>query len=305
MPSPARTDGPYCGRFAPSPTGDLHAGSLLTATGSYLAARGQRGRWLVRMEDLDRDREVPGAADRILRTLELFGFQWDGPVVRQTGRIDLYQAALEKLQSQGLVYACSCTRADLARLPRNHDGEVIYTGTCRRGAKESSLKPALRFLTDDPGRLTSFQDALQGPFTQDVAAEVGDFVVRRRDGYVAYQLAVVVDDAEQRITDVMRGCDLLDNTPRQILLQQALGLPMPTYAHLPLVTEPDGSKLSKRDRSVPLNPSRAPEMLHRALCQLQQAPPAELQRAGVTELWAWALEFWNPAALRGLSQVVF
>jgi glutamyl-Q tRNA(Asp) synthetase len=255
------------------------------------------------MEDVDRAREVPGAADRILRTLELFGFQWDGPVVRQSERTDLYEAALERLQSRQLIYACSCTRTDLARLPRSGDGEPIYPGTCRPGARSSPLAPALRFLTGQPGRITSFRDALQGPVAQDVAAEVGDFIVRRRDGFFAYQLAVVVDDAEQGVTEVVRGCDLLDNTPRQILLQHALAVPTPAYTHLPLVTEADGSKLSKRDRSVPLDASRAPETLHRALFELGQSPPADLLRAGVADLWAWAMENWTIAPLRGLSRV--
>lgn len=303
MISPGTTGEPCCGRFAPSPTGDLHLGSLLTATGSYLDARRKRGRWLVRMEDVDQAREVPGAADRILRTLEMFGFQWDGPVVRQSDRTDLYHAALERLRSEGRVYACSCTRADLARLPRNREGEAVYPGTCRQGARNSPLPPALRFQTGAPGRLTAFHDAFQGAFTQDVAAEVGDFIVQRRDGYFAYQLAVVVDDAEQGVTEVVRGCDLLDNTPRQILLQAALGLKAPAYGHLPVVTERDGSKLSKRDRSVPLDPSRAPQALYTTLCQLRQSPPAELIGAGLDDLWAWALESWNPAALRGRSQV--
>ena len=275
----------------------------MTATGSYLAARSKRGSWLVRMEDLDQAREVPGAADRILRTLELFGFEWDGTVVRQSTRTHRYEAALERLQSQGLVYACSCTRADLARLPQNRDGEAVYPGTCRQGARETSLAPALRFLTGLPGRLTAFHDGLQGPFAQDVAAAVGDFIVRRRDGYFAYQLAVVIDDAEQGITEVVRGCDLLDNTPRQILLQRALGLPTPAYAHLPLVTEPDGSKLSKRQRSVPLDPARAPEMLYRTLCELGQLPPPGLLRASVGSLWAWAVENWDTAPLKELSHV--
>jgi glutamyl-Q tRNA(Asp) synthetase len=255
------------------------------------------------MEDVDQAREVPGAADRILRTLDCFGFEWDGLVVRQSDRLGLYEAALERLQRQELVYACTCTRAELARLPRSSDGEAVYPGLCRQGARPSSLPPALRFLTGATGRETVFQDALQGRLAQDVAARVGDFIVRRRDGYHAYQLAVVVDDAQQGVTEVVRGCDLLDNTPRQMLLQRALGLPTPRYCHLPAVTEFDGSKLSKRDRSVPLDPSRAPEMLYRTLQLLGQAPPDELASASLATLWAWAAENWEISRLRGQRTV--
>jgi glutamyl-Q tRNA(Asp) synthetase len=293
----------YCGRFAPSPTGDLHLGSLLTATGSYLAARSSHGRWLVRLEDIDRAREIQGAADRILRTLELFGFEWDGEIARQSNRTCLYDAALERLQHQDLVFPCSCTRRTLGHLPRGSDGEAIYPGTCRHGASPAPLPPAWRFLTGEPGVTIGFDDLLQGWFEQDVAATVGDFVVRRRDGFCAYQLAVVVDDAEQGVTDVVRGCDLLDNTPRQILLQRALNVPTPRYCHLPLVTEPDGSKLSKRLRSVPIDPSRAPEMLHGTLVMLGQNPPAGLVAADLRTLWAWALENWTLAPMRGVPRV--
>jgi glutamyl-Q tRNA(Asp) synthetase len=303
--SPGTGGEPYCGRFAPSPTGDLHSGSLLTATGSYLAARSRHGRWLVRMEDVDRAREVPGAADRILRTLDCFGFEWDGLVVRQSDRLGLYEAALQRLKREERVYGCTCTRAELARLPRTSDDEAVYPGLCRKGARPSSLPPALRFLTGTTGHETVFEDALQGRFAQDVAAQVGDFIVRRRDGYHAYQLAVVVDDAEQGITEVVRGCDLLDNTPRQILLQRALGLPTPGYCHLPVVAESDGSKLSKRERSVPLDPSRAPEMLHRTLQLLGQSPPDDLASASLATLWAWAVENWRISSLRGQAVVPY
>jgi glutamyl-Q tRNA(Asp) synthetase len=257
------------------------------------------------MEDVDRAREVPGAADRIMRTLELFGFEWDGPVMRQSERGSVYAAALQQLQSQGLAYPCSCTRADLARLPRSTDGEAVYPGTCRKGARASSLPPALRFLTGSTGRVTVFRDGIQGRFAQDVAAEVGDFIIRRRDGYFAYQLAVVIDDSDQGVTEVVRGCDLLDNTPRQLLLQRALGLAAPGYSHLPVVTEPDGSKLSKRSRSVPLDPSRAPETLYRTLQRLGQNPPPELVSAPLATLWAWAAENWTIAPLQALSRVPF
>ena len=292
-----------CGRFAPSPTGELHVGSLLAATGSYLSARSQAGRWLVRIEDLDRAREVPGAAARILRTLELFRFEWDGPVEFQSHRRDLYHLALEALQRDGRVYPCTCSRSRLARLAQTSDGEPVYPGTCRTGPFGTGLPRALRFNAGAPGRRTGFSDRLQGWFEQDVATEVGDFIVLRRDGHPAYQLAVVVDDAAQGVTEVVRGCDLLDNTPRQILLQAALRLPTPEYCHLPVLTEADGTKLSKRRRSVPLDAARAPELLHDVLTLLRQSPPPELRSAGIATLWDWALEHWSLEPLRGLRAV--
>lgn len=255
------------------------------------------------MEDLDQDREVPGAADRILHTLDAFGFQWHGAVVRQSQRTAYYEAAVESLQAAGRVFRCTCTRAGLSGLPRTPGGEAIYPGTCRGANVPPDVAASLRFHTGSAGRTIRVTDALQGPLAQDVAAEVGDFVIRRRDGFHAYQLAVVVDDAAQHVTEVVRGCDLLDNTPRQVLLQQALGLPTPGYAHLPLLLEPDGAKLSKRTRAVPLEAAKAPEMLHMALDLLGQRPPADLRRADVRSLWAWATENWDPAPLRGLPVI--
>jgi len=255
------------------------------------------------MEDLDRTREVPGAAGRILATLEHFGFTWDGPVEYQSRRGELYEAAIARLRMAGLAFDCSCTRSRLARLRQGADGEPVYPGTCRQGARQTALPTTVRFNTGEPGRVISFVDRLQGRFEQDVARAVGDFVIRRRDGFCAYQLAVVVDDADQRITEVVRGCDLLDNTPRQVLLQQALGLPTPDYCHLPLLVEPDGSKLAKRHRSVPLEAEKAPALLWRTLELLRQSPPAELRRATVDELWDWALPRWTLEPLRGVRSV--
>jgi len=255
------------------------------------------------MEDLDRDREVPGAADRILRTLDAFGFQWHGAVVRQSQRTAYYEAAVESLQAAGRVYRCTCTRARLSGLPRTPGGEAIYPGTCREADVPPGAEASLRFHTGPAGHAIVVTDALQGPLAQDVAVDVGDFVIRRRDGFHAYQLAVVVDDAAQQVTEVVRGCDLLDNTPRQVLLQRALGLASPGYAHLPLLLEPDGAKLSKRTRAVPLDAARAPELLHLALDLLGQRPAADLRRADVPALWAWAVENWDPAPLRGLRTV--
>jgi len=295
----------YRGRFAPSPTGLLHFGSLLAALGSYLQARSQQGEWLLRIEDLDTPRVVPGAADQILRTLERFGFEWDGPVVRQSDRTELYQYACTELDALGLLYPCSCSRQELATRQRARDTdeneEPFYPGTCRNGPRRGDLPLALRFRAAD--RPIQFVDGLQGPCTHNVAREVGDFVVRRRDGLYAYQLAVVVDDAEQKITEIVRGCDLLSNTPRQMLLQEALGLSHPQYLHLPLLVEPDGSKLAKSRRSVPVTGSDAAMQLHAVLSWLGQQPPAELAHGAPWEVLRWAKERWDLAPLRGLREV--
>lgn len=255
------------------------------------------------MDDLDREREVPGAASGILRTLESFGFEWDGSVVYQSRRGDLYAAALARLRDSGRTYGCACTRRDLESLPRNAAGEPIYPGTCRSGLRTSSLPPAVRFRTDLDPQPVCIGDEFQGRYCQDVASEVGDFVVRRRDGYHAYQLAVVVDDADQGITEVVRGCDLLDNTPRQVQLQHALGLPTPRYAHLPLVVEPGGLKLAKSRRSLRLDAAEAAPQLVTALALLGQRPPPALASAGVRDVWCWALENWRPGALAGRRTV--
>ncbi len=221
----------YRGRFAPSPTGPLHFGSLVAAVGSYLEAKSRGGAWLLRMEDLDTPRAQPGAADAILRTLEACGMAWDGDIVYQSRRSVAYRAALAHLEAQGLVYACGCSRREIADSGLGPDGALIYPGTCRNGLAPGKQARAIRVCVDH--ERIDFEDLVQGNLNQDLAAEVGDFVLRRADGLYAYQLAVVVDDAEQKITDVVRGADLLDSTPRQIYLQRRLGLPAPRYLHLP------------------------------------------------------------------------
>jgi glutamyl-Q tRNA(Asp) synthetase len=278
-------------RFAPSPTGPLHLGSLLAAAGSYLDARANGARWLVRIEDLDTPRVVPGCADEMLRTLDAFGFEWDGEVLFQSTRRSAYRDALAALTAAGRIYPCSCSRKDLAGL----DEESGYPGTCRAGPTRSG-PTALRFRVS--GAPIHFDDLFQGPQEFDLAT-CGDVVVERRDGLASYQLAVVVDDAFQGITRVVRGADLLSSTPWQIDLQQALSLPQPIYGHLPLLLEPDGAKLSKSLRSVPLDLSAAPLALFSTLTHLSQTPPPELAHSSIKEVWNWAFRHWNPRALAG------
>jgi glutamyl-Q tRNA(Asp) synthetase len=270
---------------------------LLAAAGSYLSARSRGGRWLLRIEDLDRGRCLPGLADEFQRTLERFGFEWYGNVSFQSDRIDLYEDSLRALQRAGRCYACRCSRSKLAARALEPGVEPVYPGTCRRDPAAGSGPHALRFAVEADQPAVEFVDELQGPVRQDCLREAGDFVIRRRDGHFAYHLAVVVDDELQGVTEVVRGCDLLTSTPRQILLQRALGYRMPRYAHLPLLTEPDGRKLAKSRRAVPLEPQAAAAQLWQVLNWLEQAPPAALARATVAEIWAWALAHWRPERL--------
>ncbi len=269
-PAPAISPPPHRGRFAPSPTGDLHAGSLLAALGSWLCARSAGGEWLVRIEDVDRPREVPGAAERQLATLHACGLVPDGPVLRQSGRGNAYRAALDRLLAQGDAFHCHCSRADLAATGGVH----LHCVAHRRRPD-----PAVRFRVRPRTRI-GFQDRVQGWFEQDVSREVGDFVLLRADGCWAYQLAVVVDDAAQGVTEVVRGADLLDSTPRQMLLQRALGLPTPAYLHLPLLRGRDGRKLSKSEADLPLDPGDPLPSLQLAWQRLGQAALALPSGAG-------------------------
>jgi glutamyl-Q tRNA(Asp) synthetase len=289
------------GRFAPSPTGPLHSGSLLAATGSYLDARTRGARWLVRIEDLDTARVVPGCADQTLRTLDAYGFEWDGEVLYQSARHEAYRAAQAQLSTAGRLFACSCSRKELAggNLAGGDDQPQGYPGTCRAGPSRPG-PAALRFRVSD--RTIHFDDLFLGRQTFDLAA-CGDVVVERRDALPSYQLAVVVDDAFQEVTRVVRGADLLTSTPWQIDLQDALSLPRPSYGHLPLVLEPDGAKLSKSNRAVPLTLSAVPQALISTLTLLSQTPPPELGSGSVKDVWNWALGHWNPQALAGQRQI--
>ncbi len=279
----------YRGRFAPSPTGPLHFGSLVAAVASWLDARAAGGAWLVRIEDVDVARTVPGAEDAILRALEACGLAWDGEVVRQRERAPLYDAALAVLAAHGRVYGCRCSRREIADSAVRGIEGAVYPGTCRRlGLRGAGC--AERFAIEGEGPV-AFDDRVQGRVVQDVARDVGDFVLRRRDGLHAYQLAVVVDDGLQGVTDVVRGADLLASTPRQILLQRALGHATPRYLHLPVAVDARGEKLSKQTRAAPVEPARAPALLRAALAFLGQDVP----EAGRAEaILAAAVRAWDP-----------
>jgi glutamyl-Q tRNA(Asp) synthetase len=292
------TGNQYVGRFAPSPTGPLHFGSLVAAVASYLQARAHEGRWLVRIEDIDPPREQPGASDLIIEALERYGFEWDGDVIFQSASREAHEAALQRLIDRELAYPCACSRKDLANAQRGPLG-IIYPGTCRAGcdAEETAIRVRT---TDDP---ITFEDRLQGTITQRLESESGDFVIRRRDGLIAYQLAVVVDDELQRVTEIVRGIDIIDSTPRQIWLQRLLGFRTPSYAHIPVITHPDGDKLSKLTGApaIPLDEVRT--VLVAALEALQQGPPPDLARAALREIWQWAETNWNFEPLQGLTAV--
>ncbi|HDP90482.1 MAG TPA: tRNA glutamyl-Q(34) synthetase GluQRS [Thioalkalivibrio sp.] len=283
------------GRFAPSPTGPLHFGSLIAAIGSYLEARRQGGRWLVRMEDLDPPREVPGAADDILRTLEAYGLYWDGEVMYQSRRSAHYREILNTLLARGEAFECGCTRREIADAGREGPEGPVYPGTCREGLPPGRVARAIRLRTHD--ELIRFEDAVQGTVEQRLESEIGDFVVLRADGLFAYQLAVVVDDAEQGVTEVVRGADLLDSTPRQIHLQHVLGYPTPRYMHLPVAVNREGQKLSKQTYARPLDRRAPVAPLYRALTFLDQHPPAHLLDGCLSDLWGWALTHWDPARI--------
>jgi glutamyl-Q tRNA(Asp) synthetase len=288
---------PYRGRFAPSPTGPLHFGSLVAALASFLDAQAHGGSWLVRMEDVDTARNLPGAADDILRTLEAFGFAWDGAVLWQTTREEAYTEALERLKQAGLAYGCACSRkeiADSSSLPAL-DGGLVYPGICRAGMADGRAARAWRLRVDD--QETVFEDRLQGRIAQVLERDVGDFVLRRADGLFAYQLAVTVDDHFQGISDIVRGADLLASTPRQIWLQRCLGYATPNYAHLPVVGNAAGEKLSKQTLAPALDTARAAELLVAALRFLGQPVTPELSRATVGEVWAWARAHWSFATI--------
>ena len=282
----------YRGRFAPSPTGPLHFGSLIAAVASWLDARACGGAWLVRMEDVDVPRTVPGAAEAILAALEAFGLHWDEAVVYQSRRSPLYERALARLAEAGALYRCRCSRKEIADSGVRGLEGVVYPGTCRALAIGAGEASAVRFRV--PGGRVAFDDRVQRHIAQDVARDIGDFILRRRDGLFAYQLAVVVDDGDQAITDVVRGADLLASTPRQILLQRSLGLATPRYLHVPVAVNARGEKLSKQTRATPVDASDAGRLLKAALEFLGQEAP---EAAAPAEILAEAVSRWDPARI--------
>lgn len=288
----------YVGRFAPSPTGPLHAGSLVAALASWLDARAHGGLWRLRIEDIDTPRVVPGSADDILSTLRALGLAWDGEVMVQSTRGAAYQAALDALAAAGRIYPCACSRKEIAdsRLARGLTLGQAYPGTCRNGLPPGRAPRAWRFRVP-PGEVV-FEDRWMGRIAQDVEGDTGDFVLKRADGFWAYQLAVVVDDAAQDVTDVVRGADLVDSTGRQILLQEALSLPTPRYLHVPVVTAADGQKLSKQTGALPIPRTRPLEALEAAWRHLGFAPFAARDVAAflATATGRWAARFRLPAA---------
>ena len=293
---------PYRGRFAPSPTGPLHLGSLAAAVGSYLEAQLHGGHWYLRIEDLDPPREIPGAADAILRTLEKLGFCWDGPVVYQSQRLEAYAAAAAHLEKQGVAFPCACSRSEIADSGVIGLEGPIYPGTCRDGLPAGKLGRSLRLRV--PQRSIRFEDLLQGEVTQDLAQDIGDFILRRADGGYAYQLAVVVDDAWAGITHVVRGADLLLSTPRQIYLHQLLGNPLPQYVHLPVALNLEGEKLSKQTHAPAVDDQEPSQALWQALSFLHQEPGEALQGASIEKIWSWARDHWDPSCLSGQRSFV-
>ncbi|MCG8413827.1 MAG: tRNA glutamyl-Q(34) synthetase GluQRS [Pseudomonadales bacterium] len=285
----------YVGRFAPSPTGPLHFGSLLAALASYLDAKANDGHWLLRMEDLDPPREPEGAADTILQQLEDLSLHWDGEVLYQSSRLESYQQTLDELRERNLCFPCNCTRPQIKAMGS------VYNGHCRGRDDFDSEATSIRVRTDE--RKIAFTDLIYGDFVQNVEKEVGDFVIRRKDGLFAYQLAVVVDDGFQGITHIVRGFDLLDSTPRQIYLQQVLSLSTPVYAHIPILVDGDGNKLSKQQFAEPIDVRKGPKLIYSALQLLNQNPNPALKMSSTPEQLAWATEHWDIQAVPKLANM--
>jgi len=292
----------YRGRFAPSPTGPLHFGSLIAALASFCDARRAGGEWLVRIEDVDLPRARPGAERAILETLERYGFEWDGPVVRQSERAALHADALARLVAAGDVYECACTRRELESVPLGPAGERVYPGTCRDGIPADRAGRAQRAwrvrVGAETGRnVIEYFDRRVGRVSQDLVRDVGDFIVKRADGCFAYQLAVVVDDALAGVTDVVRGADLAASTPRQIFLQRRLGYPTPSYLHVPVAVDDDGVKLSKETRAAALPRDPLPALMAAWRFLDQPSPSASAAPASVGEFRAYAIAAWTPSRL--------
>lgn len=294
---------PYRGRFAPSPTGPLHFGSLVAALASYCDARSAGGQWLVRIEDVDTPRSRRGAEYAILTALERYGFEWDHEIVRQSERVALYDAAIAKLVAQGDLYECACTRHDQETAPTGALGEPVYPRTCRAGISTERIGRARALRVDVDDTRIEYRDRLQGEQAQDLARDVGDFIVKRSDGVHAYQLAVVVDDGAQGISHVVRGADLLASTPRQIFLQRKLGYATPSYLHTPVATNAAGEKLSKQTEAAPLPEEALPVLVDVWRFLGQSFPPGSEAPNSVGEFWTWAQAAWNPMRIPALTSL--
>jgi glutamyl-Q tRNA(Asp) synthetase len=282
---------PYIGRYAPSPTGPLHFGSLVAAVASYLDARSHDGRWLLRMEDLDKPREMAGAADAILHMLDAYGFEWDGSILYQSDRHERYQSVLDRLIAADWIYPCNCSRREVAEIAHAGIEGPVYPGLCRQGLSRQRSARAWRIKTDAAHLI--FKDQIQGMFDHHMQRDVGDFILKRADGQFAYQLAVVVDDADQGITHVVRGADLLNSTSRQILLQYSLHLASPKYAHIPVVAGKDGQKLSKQTGAAAISEVNAGIRLVQAMRFLGMMPPKDLEKGSLAAIWQWAKLHWH------------
>ncbi|MCW8910814.1 MAG: tRNA glutamyl-Q(34) synthetase GluQRS [Gammaproteobacteria bacterium] len=293
----------YRGRFAPSPTGPLHFGSLIAAVASYCQARRMQGDWLVRIEDVDETRTVPGSADDILRTLDNYGFEWDDEVLYQTHRKPAYEEALQQLLSSDLIYRCICSRKDLQEQAKQGELGFIYPGFCASKHYPENTQSALRIRTQD--QLIEFEDQIMGLYGQNLKQQLGDFIVRRRDGLFAYQLAVVVDDECQQITEIIRGSDLLDSTPRQIYLQQQLNFSTPAYAHLPIAINQQGDKLSKQTGALAIHANTSVTSLVRAMDFLGQCPESGLKKASLSTFWQWAMEYWDIGMVPDTQKILY
>jgi len=286
----------YVGRFAPSPTGPLHVGSIYTALASFLDARSHQGQWLLRIDDLDTTRNIKNSADNILTTLETFGLTWDQAVYYQSQHLSDYHEFLAELNHQQLLYPCSCSRKTLSALPTD-----IYPGLCLNQQVLPDTPHAIRIQTDQ--RIIAFEDELQGLIQHSLAEQHGDFILKRKDLIIAYQFAVVVDDYLQGVNHVVRGCDLLDVTPRQIYLQQMFKFVTPSYMHVPVIVDAEGHKLSKQTLAQAVDTHSPSQLIFKLLELLKQHPPIECQNAPVSELLDWAQQHWNPAALKGTVQL--
>ena len=294
----------YRGRFAPTPSGPLHFGSLTTAVGSFLQAKTHNGEWLVRIEDIDPPRIVNGATDSILYCLEKYGLYWDKSVFYQSTQNHLFQQAIDELHAKGLLFSCSCSRKKIAEINKGAENPALYPGTCRNAALAIKKENALRIKTNDA--LIEFDDQFSRKFSQHLSTDVGDFIVKRAGGYFAYHLAVVVDDYEQGITDVIRGYDLIDSTCPHIYLQSSLGFNTPTYGHLPLIVDTQGAKLSKQNKNVmPLLENEPVPILVHALRCLGQTVPTELLDSDLDSFWKWAIQNWQTDKISGNNKIIY